>query len=105
VHPFSTSLVLTDHTPRILLVDSGSTRRPVRSMASLSPSRLETLPSETIDQIFFYLVHPRSRLPGLTETQSTYGFPEAEKKAAKDAYNLNRTAPPDMDRYAVDTTM
>jgi hypothetical protein len=74
-------------------------------MASLSPSRLETLPSETIDQILFYLVHPRSRLPDLTETQSTYGFPEAEKKAAKDAYNLNRTAPPDMDRYAVDTTM
>lgn len=69
-------------------------------MAALS--KLEMLPVEIMHSILSYLVHPRSRLPGLTEYQSTRECPEAEKKAAKDAYQLNPTVSPDVDRYAVD---
>jgi hypothetical protein len=31
---------------------------------------IDTLPVEVVNQIFSYLIHPRSRLPGLTEAQS-----------------------------------
>ncbi|KAF2691057.1 hypothetical protein K458DRAFT_438768 [Lentithecium fluviatile CBS 122367] len=40
---------------------------------------LETLPVEVVNHILSYLVHPRSRLPGLTERQSNYDVSFKEK--------------------------
>jgi hypothetical protein len=65
-----------------------------------SPSNLEQLPTEIIYVVLSHLVHPRSRLPGLTERQSDHDCPVEEKKAAKDAYHLSRNAPLDVDRFA-----
>jgi hypothetical protein len=62
--------------------------------------KIESAPAEIVNNILSFLVHPRSRLPGRTEYQSSYDCPEAESKLAKEAYYLqNHTSPPDVDRY------
>lgn len=66
-----------------------------------SQSKLEQLPVEIHDIILSYLVYPRSRLPGLTERQSEHDYPEASRRAAKQAYS-DGAARPDTDRYAAD---
>lgn len=58
-------------------------------------SSLEALPAELVYHILSYLIHPRSRLSGLTERQSDHDYPIEEKKAAKEAYHLDPTAAPD----------
>jgi hypothetical protein len=73
---------------------SNNTSRPS------SPSKFETLPVEIVDQIFSYLVHPRSRLPGLTEAQSTHVFPKELRRSIKNQEDL--TQPPDSNRWATD---
>ena len=70
----------------------------VRRMPTLS--MFETLPVEIVDQILSYLVHPRCRLPGLTEAQSAHNTPEKLKRTIKDQEDL--THPPDGDRWATD---
>ncbi|PZD28767.1 hypothetical protein A1F96_05655 [Pyrenophora tritici-repentis] len=60
----------------------------------------EKLPVEIIDQILSYLVHPRCRLPGLSEAQSSHDIPEKTKRSIKDQEDLTR--PPDRDRWATD---
>jgi len=74
---------------------------PTCSAAGRAPPKvcngLETLPVEVVNHILSYLVHPRSRLPGLTERQSQYDVSMIEKsnfKAGED-----KTAPPDADRH------
>lgn len=63
-------------------------------------SNFETLPVEIVDQILSYLIHPRCRLPGLTEAQSAHSVPEKLKRSIKDQEDLNQ--PPDGDRWAAD---
>ncbi|KAF2733173.1 hypothetical protein EJ04DRAFT_513380 [Polyplosphaeria fusca] len=66
-----------------------------------SPSSIESLPPEIVNNVLSYLIHPRSRLPGRTEYQSSYDCPEKESKQAKAAYYLrDHTTPPDVDRFA-----
>jgi hypothetical protein len=75
------------------------TRRPASRM-STPRNPFEKLPVEVVDQILSYLVHPRSRLPGLTERQSEHDFPKAEQRQIKDAEDL--TTPPDTSRPYAD---
>lgn len=63
------------------------------------PTSFETLPVEVVSHIFSYLVVPRSRLPGLTETQSSLDFNSQERSAIKRSEDL--TMPADTDRWAV----
>ncbi|KAF2264474.1 hypothetical protein CC78DRAFT_580255 [Lojkania enalia] len=65
-------------------------------------SRIETLPVEVINHILSYLVHPRSRLPGRSERLSDFQCPKEVQRAAKAAYFLNSSAPPDVDRFGAD---
>lgn len=65
-----------------------------------SKSPLESLPAEIIDQILSHLVHPRSRLPGLTEAQSAHDFPRPTKLEIKNREDL--TTLPDAQRWAAD---
>jgi hypothetical protein len=60
------------------------------------PHTLETLPVEVVNQILSYLIHPRSRLPGLTESQSNFDYSSAEQRRIRDAEDP--TTPPDADR-------
>lgn len=69
---------------------------PVSSASSYS--LLEKLPVEVINNILSYLVHPRSRLPGLTENESSYD--SSGKRRVKN--NEDLTSPPDTDRFAAD---
>ena len=59
---------------------------------------METLPVEIINQILSHLVHPRSRLPGLTEVQSAHDFPRQTKLEIKNREDLSTF--PDADRWA-----
>jgi hypothetical protein len=61
---------------------------------------METLPVEIINQILSYLVHPRSRLPGLTQVQSAHDFPRQTKLEIKNREDL--TTLPDADLWAAD---
>ena len=61
---------------------------------------METLPVEIINQILSHLVHPRSRLPGLTELQSAHDFPRQTKLEIKNREDLSTF--PDADRWAAD---
>ena len=61
---------------------------------------LETLPVEVVNQILSYLVHPRSRLPGLTERQSNYDVSKTEQRKIKEEEDM--TAPPDTHRHFTD---
>ncbi|PSN72800.1 hypothetical protein BS50DRAFT_568401 [Corynespora cassiicola Philippines] len=63
-------------------------------------SKFESLPVEVFNNILSHLIIPRSRLPGLTERQSTYDFPE--RALVKHSYHTNLTAPPDFNRFADD---
>lgn len=63
-------------------------------------SKLDTLPVEIVDRILFHLIHPRCRLPGLTETQSGHDFTEKQKRGVKDQEDL--TQPADTHRWAAD---
>lgn len=75
---------------------STRTNRP----QSASQGEFERLPVEVFNQILSYLVQPRSRLPGLTEAQSSYTF---SKKAKLDVKLLEDLATPaDTDRWALD---
>ncbi|KAJ4296410.1 hypothetical protein N0V90_006455 [Kalmusia sp. IMI 367209] len=65
---------------------------------SISFSRLESLPVEVSNHIFSYLVRPRSRLPGLSERESSYD--SGGQRSVKDREDLQ--APPDADRFAAD---
>jgi hypothetical protein len=63
-----------------------------------SQSRLETLPVEVFNHILSYLVHPRSRHPGLTEAESACDFSSKARFYIKGLEDL--TTPPDSDRWA-----
>ena len=63
-------------------------------------SPLERLPVEVINHILSHLVHPRSRLPGLTEAQSAHDFPRQTKLEIKNREDL--TTLPDSQRWAAD---
>ncbi|KAF3053079.1 hypothetical protein E8E11_003178 [Didymella keratinophila] len=65
-----------------------------------SKSPLESLPTEIVNQILSHLVHPRSRLPGLTEAQSAHDFPRPTKLEIKNREDL--TTLPDSQRWAAD---
>lgn len=67
---------------------------------SPSPSPFESLPVEIVNQILSHLVTPRSRLPGLTETQSSHDFPRQTKMDIKNREDL--TTLPDAQRWAAD---
>jgi len=79
-------------------------RPPDRTLASTSTSTshnsLETLPVEVIHHILSYLVHPRSRLPGLTECQSNFDFSRTEQRKIKG--QEDQTAHPDSNRHFTD---
>ena len=75
------------------------TANAVQTQAA-SQSRLETLPVEVFNQILSYLVHPRSRHPGLTEAESSCDFPSKARTDVKSLEDL--TTPPDRNRWAVD---
>ncbi|CAE7010188.1 hypothetical protein PTTW11_01971 [Pyrenophora teres f. teres] len=77
----------------ILLHPSEMSSTPALSM-------FEKLPVEIVDQILSYLVHPRCRLPGLSEAQSSHDIPEKTKRSIKDQEDLTR--PPDRHRWATD---
>ncbi|KAL5440788.1 hypothetical protein PMIN06_009560 [Paraphaeosphaeria minitans] len=62
-------------------------------------SQLEHLPPEVVNHILSYLVHPRSRLPGLTEKQSTLRDAKAQKEIK---LTEDLESPPDTDRFAAD---
>jgi hypothetical protein len=62
-----------------------------------SRSPFESLPTEIVNQILSHLVHPRSRLPGLTEAQSAHDFPRPTKLGIKNREDL--TTLPDSQRY------
>ncbi|KAH6614835.1 hypothetical protein C7974DRAFT_343496 [Boeremia exigua] len=64
------------------------------------PSPLEALPVEIVHQILALLVHPRSRLPGLSEAQSAHDFARPAKLEIKNREDL--TTPPDAHRWAAD---
>jgi hypothetical protein len=70
------------------------------SRLSTSLSKFEKLPAEIVDQILSYLVHPRSRLPGLTEAQSAHTLSNELRRSIKDQEDL--TQPPDSHRWAAD---
>lgn len=71
------------------------------SQSSPAPmSRLETLPTELVFNILSYLTHPRSRLPGLTEAQSSLDFDPIARSTVKKAEDL--TTPADTERWAAD---
>lgn len=61
---------------------------------------LDTLPLDIVNQILSHLVHPRSRLPGLTEAQSAHDFPRETKLETKNREDL--TTLPDSLRWAAD---
>lgn len=63
-------------------------------------SPLESLPAEIVNQILSHLVQPRSRLPGLTEAQSSHDVPRQTKFEIKDREDL--TTLPDAHRWAAD---
>ncbi|KAF9696056.1 hypothetical protein EKO04_006236 [Ascochyta lentis] len=63
-------------------------------------SSFERLPVEIVNQILSHLVHPRSRLPGLTEAQSAHDVPRQTKLEIKNREDL--TTLPDSRRWAAD---
>ena len=63
-------------------------------------SNLEKLPVEIVNHILSYLTHPRSRLPGLTEVQSSREFCGKARRHIKSQEDL--TTPSDSDRWAAD---
>ncbi|KAH8727664.1 hypothetical protein GQ44DRAFT_703603 [Phaeosphaeriaceae sp. PMI808] len=67
---------------------------------STSQNTLITLPIEIINHILSYLTHPRSRLPGLSEAQSSRDFPAQTRTHIKNQEDL--TSPPDTHRWAAD---
>ncbi|KAJ4380656.1 hypothetical protein N0V86_004017 [Didymella sp. IMI 355093] len=70
------------------------------SSPATARSPLESLPTEIVNQILSHLVHPRSRLPGLTEAQSAHDFPRTTKLEIKNREDL--TTLPDSQRWAAD---
>lgn len=62
--------------------------------------KLDTLPVEIVNRILGYLIHPRCRLPGLTEAQSRFEVSEKQKRSIKDREDLTQSA--DTDRWAAD---
>ncbi|KAF1841189.1 uncharacterized protein K460DRAFT_371203 [Cucurbitaria berberidis CBS 394.84] len=89
------------HVPRATSSTCSSLQtRNSRSAASQTQSKLESLPVEIVNQILSCFTHPRSRLPGLTETQSAHDFPRQTKSEVKSKEDL--TQPPDTDRWAAD---
>jgi hypothetical protein len=71
---------------------------PHADTTSLTYSPLEQLPVEVFNHILSYLVQPRSRLPGLSEEQST--LDPAVQRIIKLDEDLQ--APPDTERFAAD---
>ncbi|KAL5113753.1 hypothetical protein ACEQ8H_008365 [Pleosporales sp. CAS-2024a] len=65
-----------------------------------APSAFERLPTELGENILSYLVYPRSRLPGLTEAQSSVDFDAPTRSILKRSEDL--TSPADHNRWAVD---
>jgi hypothetical protein len=95
----------TPHLASLEYFHRGASMAPTSHQSSIprhpsTLSRFETLPAEIVDHILSYLVHPRSRLPGLTEAQSTHGFPHQLRRSIKDREDL--TQPPDSNRWAAD---
>jgi hypothetical protein len=75
----------------------------IRAAAQKCPASLssfETLPVEVVNHILSYLVHPRSRLPGLTEAQSSAKFSAEDRTNFKKCEDL--TTPADSNRWAAD---
>jgi hypothetical protein len=65
-----------------------------------SQSNFDTLPVEVVHHILSYLTNPRSRLPGLSEVQSSRDFCPKARLAVKQAEDLTIQA--DGDRWATD---
>jgi hypothetical protein len=63
-----------------------------------SRSSFDTLPVEVVNHVLSYLTHPRSRLPGLTEAQSSRDFCSLARSTIKKSEDL--TAAADSDRWA-----
>lgn len=63
---------------------------------SIPYSALESLPVEVVNHILAFLVYPRSRLPGLSEQESTFDI--TGQRRVKNSENLK--SPPDTDRFA-----
>ncbi|KAJ4986879.1 hypothetical protein SVAN01_07557, partial [Stagonosporopsis vannaccii] len=74
--------------------------RPAAQPPRAARSALEALPAELVAQILAHLVHPRSRLPGLTEAQSRHDFPRHTKLEIKNREDLATL--PDAHRWAAD---
>lgn len=73
--------------------------KPSGTDATPNPhSLLEQLPVEVVNNILSYLVHPRSRLPGLTELESALDA----KSQRQIKLNEDLQSPPDTDRFAAD---
>jgi hypothetical protein len=77
-----------------------SSPEPTNRAHSAFRSEFESLPVEVFNQILSYLAHPRSRLPGLTEAQSSHTFPKKAKLAIKRLEDL--ATPADTNRWALD---
>jgi hypothetical protein len=65
-----------------------------------SQSNFDTLPVEVVHHILSYLTNPRSRLPGLSEAQSSREFCPKARLVVKQAEDLTIQA--DSDRWATD---
>jgi hypothetical protein len=65
-----------------------------------SQSNFDTLPVEVVHHILSYLTNPRSRLPGLSEAQSSREFCPKARMVVKQAEDLTKQA--DGDRWATD---
>ncbi|EOA82306.1 uncharacterized protein SETTUDRAFT_157133 [Exserohilum turcica Et28A] len=76
------------------------TNRPGNNEHVLCRQKLETLPVEIVNRILCYLIHPRCRLPGLTEAQSGWEVSEKQKRSIKNQEDLTQSA--DTHRWAAD---
>ncbi|KAF1970299.1 hypothetical protein BU23DRAFT_556963 [Bimuria novae-zelandiae CBS 107.79] len=82
----------------IKAVSVPSPRSDSTKTTSTFPITLENLPVEVINHILSYLLHPHSRLPGLSEHESALS--PSLQRPIKDTEDL--TSPPDTFRFAAD---
>jgi hypothetical protein len=63
-------------------------------------NHIDNLPVEVVNHILSYLIHPRSRLPGLTEAESDHTFSGQARTAIKSKEDL--TTPSHTDPWGAD---
>lgn len=100
VEPDAVNALLDMDVLQAVQIPQWSSPHSAADAAPASRSPLESLPTEIINQILSHLVHPRSRLPGLTEAQSAHDFPRTTKLEIKNREDL--TTLPDSQRWAAD---